>query len=121
MNSLLQCLYFVPELREYFIENIDKFNNNTVCKAFALVMYGLKNEKKDYFEATEFKKIMGSKNSLFFGFKAGDAKDLYFNLIDAFITELTKESEDLPEEEDIDSTKKLDVFKIYNISFYINV
>ena len=112
MNSLLQCLYFVPELREYFIENKDKFNNNTVCKAFAFVMYGLKNEKKDYFETTEFKKIMGSKNSLFSGFKAGDAKDLYFNLIDAFITELTKESEDLPEEEDIDSTKKLDAFKI---------
>ena len=54
------------QLREYFIEKRENFTNEKpVCKALAEVMHGLKYEKKDYFEATEFKKIMGSKNSLF--------------------------------------------------------
>ena len=48
-------------------------------------------KKKDYFEANESKKIMGNKNSLFSGFNPGDAKDLYFYLIDSFLWELTEE------------------------------
>ena len=123
MNSLLQCLYYIKELREYFIEKRNTFTNQQpVCKALAEVMYGLKNEKKDYFEATEFKKIMGSKNSLFKGFKAGDAKDLFINLIDSLLTELTVEKEDDNElEENVDLTKKLDVFKITKDEVYDNI
>ena len=94
MNSLLQCLYYVPELRDYFIKNKKDFTNKKpICKAFAEVMYGLKNENKDYFEAKEFKKKMGNKNDLFFGFKAGDAKDLFIHLIDSFLSELTEDKE----------------------------
>ena len=112
MNSLLQCLYHIKELREYFIEKRDIFTNEKpVCKALAEVMHGLKYEKKDYFEATEFKKIMGNKNSLFQGFKAGDAKDLFINLIDSLLTELTVEN-DNGIEENINLTKKSDAFKI---------
>ena len=113
MNSLLQCLYYIPELRDYFIKNKNSFTNDKpVCKAFAEVMFGLKNEKKDYFEANEFKKIMGSKNSLFSGYKAADAKDLYFNLIDAFLNELSAENNAESCEEEPDFTKKKDAFRI---------
>ena len=51
----------------------------------------LKNDKKDYFVPTEFKKLIGDKNKLFRGRKAGDIKDLFFNLFDTFLTELNKE------------------------------
>ena len=117
MNSLLQCLYYVQELRDYFIKNKNKFTDEKpTCKAFAEVMYGLKFDKKDYFEANEFKKIMESKNALFSGFKAGDAKDLYFNLIDSFLNELTKEKNEKNsnEEKVVDLTKKLESFKVSN-------
>ena len=57
MNSLLICLYYIPELRDFFIKNRNKFTDKSpVCKSFAEVMYGLKYEKKDYFEANESKK-----------------------------------------------------------------
>jgi uncharacterized UBP type Zn finger protein len=37
---------------------------------------------------------MGEKNNLFFGYKAGDAKDLFFNLIDSLVYELKSEKND---------------------------
>ena len=49
MNSLLQCLYHIKEIRDFFIKEKDKFTNKKpVCKALAEVMYGLKYDKKDY-------------------------------------------------------------------------
>ena len=111
MNSLLQCLYYIPEFREYFIKN-NFDDEQLVCKALAKTFYGLKYNKKDYFEATEFKDIMGSKNSLFSGKKAGDSKDLFFNLIDSLLTELNTENEENDENEnEIDLSNKEDVFK----------
>ena len=95
MNSLLQCLFYIKELRDYFIENKDKFKDEQlVCKAFSDVIHGLKEDEKDYFVPREFKKLIGNKNNLFGGVKAGDVKDLFFNLIDSFLTELNKEYED---------------------------
>ena len=90
MNSLLQCLFYIKELREYFIENKDKFNQEQqpICKAFADVMYGLKNDKNEYFIPEKFKKLIGSKNKLFDEWKAADVKDLFFNIIDLLLTEL---------------------------------
>ena len=113
MNSLLQCLYYIPEFREYFINNKKNYDDeHPVCKALADVMYGLKYDKKDYFVAEEFKKIMGNKNKLFLGVKAGDSKDLYFNLIDSLLTELNVEqSIEEEDENEIDLSNKLDVFK----------
>ena len=59
MNSLLQCLYYIPELREYFIKE-DNFNDKQpVCKALSEVMYKLKYSENDNIEAKMFKKIMG--------------------------------------------------------------
>ena len=96
MNSLLQCLYYIPELRDEFIEKKDTFSyDKPVCRAFAEVMYGLKYEQKEYYEPIQFKKIMGSKNGLFSGVKAGDAKDLFFNLIDSIINELIIENNNI--------------------------
>ena len=95
MNSILQCLFYIPELRNYFIENYYNFSQEQpVCKAFSKVMHGLKYAKQNYFEASEFKRIMGMKNSLFKGIKAGDAKDLFFNLIDSLLDELKTENND---------------------------
>ena len=119
MNSILQCLYYIKEFRDYFIKEKDNFENEhqPVCLALSEVMYGLKNEKKDYYEAINFKKIMGNKNDLFYGKKAGDAKDLFFNLIDVLLTELkpddntTEEEEESSEEKEIDLFNKLEVFK----------
>ena len=94
MNSLLQCLFYIRELRNFFIKYIKYFNDKPVCRAFAKVMYGLKNTREKYFEASDLKKIMGKKNGLFRGIKAGDAKDLFFNLIDSFLEELQLKKED---------------------------
>ena len=112
MNSLLQCLYYIPELRNFFIEKKNTFSyDKPVCKAFAEVMYGLKYDQKEYYEPTEFKKIMGSKNGLFLGVKAGDAKDLFFNLIDSLLNEITNENDNMSPEETINLTNKNDVFR----------
>ena len=51
-------------------------------------MWDLKNSSNKNCKAEDFKEIMGQKNSLFLGMKAGDAKDLFFNLIDSLIEEL---------------------------------
>ena len=110
MNSLLQCLYYIPELREYFIKE-DNFNDKQpVCKALSEVMYKLKYSENDNIEAKMFKKIMGEKNGLFAGKKAGDAKDLFFNLIDSLLSELTKEKEEETEKY-LDLTNKEEVFR----------
>ena len=93
MNSLLQCLYYIKELREFFIDEKDKFTEDQKkCKAFAELMNGLKNDVKDYFESREFKRIMEA-NSLFLGYKAADIKDLFFNLIDIFLSELNNDND----------------------------
>ena len=112
MNSLLQCLFYIKELRAYFINEKDNFKNNqVVCKALSEVMYGLKYDPKDYFEAKQFKKEMGNKNSLFFGVKAGDAKDLFINLIDSILTETTIDNDDQCSNGSIDLTDKNQVFQ----------
>lgn len=113
MNSILQCFYHIPELRNDFIDNLklNKFRGKPVCKAFAEVMNGLKNEKKDYFVAVEFKNIMGNKNSLFKGFKAGDAKDLFLNLIDSFLNELEEKIDANSEERNVDLTNIIKAFE----------
>ena len=114
MNSILQCLFYVRELRNYFIKNKNTFNNKPVSKALAEVMYGLLYDPKEYYEPIAFKKEMGNKNGLFSGFKAGDAKDLFFNLIDSIINELSTENDAQSSQnntENIDFTNKFEVFK----------
>ena len=96
MNSLLQCLFYIPQFRNYFIREKDNFREDQqVCKALSDVMMGLKNNNKKYYAACEFKEILGEKNNLFSGLNACDAKDLYFNLIDLILNEsLIKDDKD---------------------------
>ena len=99
MSSLLQCLYYIPELRNFFINNIDYFykNDKYICLSFAEIMYKYyyNNTKTvDIFAILRFKQLMGEKNKLFKGY-GGDAKDLYFNFIDLILDELTiKQNQD---------------------------
>ena len=113
MNSLLQCLFYIKELRDYFIQNKNKFTNEQrVCKAFGEVMNELENSDDDYVEPKLFKKLMGNVNNLFKGCKAGDVKDLFFNLIDTFLTELSKENNyEGSENNDIDYSDKKQMLK----------
>ena len=114
MNSLLQCLFYIKELREYFIKNQNKFiSKQQICKAFAEVMNELKNSDNDYVEPRQFKKLMGNSNNLFKGCKAGDAKDLYINLIDLFLSELNEENsiEESENSNNIDRSNKKEMFK----------
>ena len=116
MNSLLQCLFYIKELREYFIEKIDTFNEDQkMCQAFAKVMYGLKNDEEENIEPKEFKNLIGEANSLFLGRKAADVKDLLFNLIDSFLTELNQEDDDIENENEdsatLDFSNKEQMFK----------
>ena len=88
INSLLQCLFYIKKFRKYFIKEKDNFEGQPVCKALSKIMCGLKDNDK-YFTTSEFKKIMGERNDLFSGIKAGDSKDLYLNLIDLILNELS--------------------------------
>ena len=49
MNSLLQCLFYIPELREYFVEGKESGNfdeeDKSVCYALSEEMYSIKNVK----------------------------------------------------------------------------
>ena len=112
MNSLLQCLFYIQELRIFFISKKDEFREDQpVCKALSEVMYGLKYCYKEYFEPKQFKKVMGNKNSLFSGVKAGDAKDLFFNLIDSLLNETLKENDNQSSAMSINLANKEYVFR----------
>ena len=110
MKSLLQCLYYIPELREYFIKNKNIFTNEMpVCQALAEVMYGIKYQKHNCFESQEFKKFVESENNLLLSFKN---EDLSYNLIDSLLRELKskEKNEDNNKEEHLYMNKKLEAF-----------
>ena len=89
INSLLQCFYYIPELRNYFINNKNYFSDNQpVCMALSDIMYKLKYGNEKYYKVTKFIKIMEKNNRLFSSYKGGDAKDLFFNLIDLLLNEM---------------------------------
>ena len=94
-NSLLQCLYYIREFRNFFINHRKDFSKNQqVCIALSEVMYKLKYAKEKYFEATKFLEIIEKKNKLFSNHRGGDAKDLFFNLIDFLLNEMLIDNSD---------------------------
>ena len=113
MNSLLQCLFYIKELRDYFIQNKNKFTNEQpICKAFGEVMNELENSYDDYVEPKQFKTVMGNINNLFKGCKAVDVKDLFINLINSFLKELNlKNNIEESRNKDIDYSNKTEIFK----------
>ena len=119
MNSLLQCLFYIPELREYFVKEKESGNfdeeDKSVCYALSEEMYSMKNGKSKFIRPEKFKKVMGSKNILFSEKKAADAKDLFFHIIDCLLTEINSDNttnldEDEPEK-DISELDENDLFK----------
>ena len=90
MNSILQCFFHIIKLRDFFILNKNNFDaeKQPISQALSEVMYELKYGKDKSVRPEKFKGIMAKKNSLFLGRKAGDAKDLFFNLIDGLLDEL---------------------------------
>ena len=64
MNSLLKCLYYIKELRDYFIKNFNLFiEKQPICKIFAFIMYELNYKASKYFTAEELEAITDNKNS----------------------------------------------------------
>ena len=110
---LIQCLFYIKELREYFIKNQNKFTEEqSVCKAFAQIMNDLKNNGNNYIKPKQFEKIMGNINNLFKEYKTEDLKILFINLINIFISELTKDNknDNNSENNDIDNSNKKQMF-----------
>ena len=108
MNSLLQCFFYIIELREYFISNKDNFDDKPISKKLAKVIYELKYGDYNNVKPEEFKKAISCKNKLFEGRKAGDAKDLFFNIIDCLLNELN-DSRETSEIEEINLSDKNEI------------
>ena len=101
MNSLLQCLYYIPEFRNHFIQNKNKYDDNyPICKALAESMDGIKNETNDYYVPHSLRNAIKKINKLFEEYKACDVKDLFINLIDAVLNELSTDNNNLDNNEE---------------------
>ena len=92
MDSLLQCLFNIPDLRNYFIKELksQKFDKKLtpICYYFAKVMKNLLYSTEKNIVPNKLKRHISKKNNLFKNNKAADATDLYRNLIDSFINEI---------------------------------
>ena len=108
MNSLLQCLFNIKELRNYFIEELEKGklkrNKHPVSYYFAEVMYNLLYSDSEYIAPNDFKKAISEKNSLFKDNKAADATDLFRILIDSFLTDFNSFNNNEEEDNEIDTS-----------------
>ena len=101
MNSILQCLYHIKQLRTSFIkpENFDK-ETQKVCYNFSKVINGLTYSEKSYYSPKDFKETFAKINPLFSGVKGGDVKDLLHLIISSVIEEIPYEEPDDDSEED---------------------
>ena len=90
MNSLLQCLYYIPEFREYFIN--ENFNyNQELSLALKDVFTGLKETNKNSYSPDLIRKEIKKLDNLFMTGKQADAADLLNNIFSKLIEELGKE------------------------------
>ena len=92
MDSLLQCLFNITKLRNYFIEGLKNktFNKEStpICYYYAKVMKDLLYSNEKNITPTEFKEFISKKNNLFNNNKAADSTDLFRNIIDSFLDEI---------------------------------
>ena len=101
MNATLQCLFNIPQLQNFFFNNMNNINNSNakLSKAFGNVLFNLydrKNNKKDY-SPEEFKELIGKMNILFKGKEANDSKDLILFLYENIHQELNQRNNYIPE------------------------
>ena len=98
MNSLLQCLFNIEELREFFLKELKekkfKKKQQPICYRFAKIMKNLLYSKKKFIVPKKFKEEIAKKNSLFGLNKPADATDLFRTLIDSFLSELKVEDKE---------------------------
>ena len=91
MNSLLQCLYYIPEMREYFI-NENFYENQELSRALKDVFNGLKYFNESVYSPNLIRKeIKKLDSNLFMTGKQADAADLLNNIFSKLIEELGKE------------------------------
>ena len=110
MNSLIKCLYYIPELREFFIKNNSNFKENQrVCKIFAKIMYNLKFNTSKHFNAEELEEMIDNKNNELISGRANDSKCLFSSLIDSFLFELNNNKNDDYEDNDNDDDDDFEV------------
>ena len=101
MNATLQCLFNIPQLQNFFFNNMNNIKNSNaiLSKAFCNVLinlYDKKKNKNDY-SPTEFKELIGRMNPLFKGIQANDSKDLILFLYENMHQELNKTNNFIPE------------------------
>ena len=90
MNSLLQCLYYIKEMREYFIN--EYFNNNQeLSLALKDVFIGLNKNNRKAYSPDKIRKEIKKLDNLFMTGKQADAADLLNNIFSKLIEELGKE------------------------------
>ena len=113
MNSIVQCLFYINKLRDYFISNENDFNDNKqpISKALSELMNELKYGNNKNVKPNKLKEIIAKKNPLFSENKAADAKDLFFNLIDGLLNELNDgTSKEASKSEELDLSNKIAVY-----------
>jgi len=94
MNSLLQSLYYISELRNYFVKNAFSisYQQQPICKEFAKLMIELKHNKD--IKQEEFSKILTGKNilknSLLKIDKKNNSSSLFINLMHTLLKEMSK-------------------------------
>ena len=99
MDSLLQCLFNIPELRDDFIKKKFDKTKQPLSYYFSKVMKKLLYSDKSYIIPYKLKKKLGEINPLFKMNKAADSTDLLRTMIDSFITEASLSSNDEEEKE----------------------
>ena len=109
MNSLLQCLFNIEELREYFLNELKEGKINKkqqpISYRFAKTMKSLLYSKKKFIIPKKFKEVIGKQNSLFKEDNAADATDLFRILIDSFISELKTDNKEEDEKGEYSNNK----------------
>ena len=90
MNSLLQCLYYIPEMREYFIKENFQYNQE-LSIALKDVFSGLKDSNKSVYSPKLIRKEIKKLDDLFTIGKQADAADLLNNIFSKLTEELGKE------------------------------
>ncbi|KAM3161521.1 Ubiquitinyl hydrolase 1 [Lachancea thermotolerans] len=102
MNSALQCLVHIPELKDYFLyggyeEDVNTQNplgyKGLVAQAFAALIKSLFDERSSSafaFSPREFKSIIGQQNSMFAGFLQQDSQEFLAFLLDGLHEDLNR-------------------------------
>ena len=124
MNSLLQCFYYIKDLRDYFLYN--KFENNqSMCNSLKDLMTGLnKIDNNSYYIPKRIKNEI-KKWEYYADNKGADVTDLLFDIFNKLLSELEKNDlleENIIHENKIESKESMfdEIYKEIDMSIIIN-